>query len=52
MNVIKRDGKIVEFNSEKIKQAITKAAERVNEMSESDVNRITEIVVNKCERSN
>lgn len=52
MNVIKRDGKIVEFNSEKIKQAITKAAERVNEMSEADVNRITEIVVNKCERSN
>ena len=52
MNVIKRDGKIVEFNSEKIKQAITKAAERVNEMSESDVDRITEIVVNKCERFN
>lgn len=52
MNVIKRDGKIVEFNSDKIKQAITKAAERVNEMSEADVNRITEIVVNKCERSN
>ena len=52
MNVIKRDGKIVEFNSDKIKQAITKAAERVNEMSEADVDRITEIVVNKCERSN
>lgn len=52
MNVVKRDGKIVEFNSEKIKQAITKAAARVNEMAESDIDRITEIVVNKCERSN
>ena len=50
INVIKRDGKVVEFNSEKIKKAITKSAERVNEMSESDIDRITEIVVNKCER--
>ena len=50
MNVIKRDGKVVEFNSEKIKTAITKSATRVNEMSESDIDRITEIVVNKCER--
>ena len=50
MNVIKRDGKVVEFNSEKIKNAITKSAARVEEMSESDIDRITEIVVNKCER--
>ena len=50
INVIKRDGKVVEFNSEKIKRAITKSADRVNEMSESDIDRITEIVVNKCER--
>ena len=50
MNVIKRDGKVVEFNSEKIKTAISKSAARVNEMSEQDIDRITEIVVNKCER--
>ena len=50
INVIKRDGKVVEFNSDKIKTAISKSAARVNEMSESDINRITEIVVNKCER--
>lgn len=50
INVIKRDGKVVEFNSEKIKTAISKSAARVNEMTESDIDRITEIVVNKCER--
>ena len=50
MNVIKRDGKVVEFNSEKIKNAISKSAARVEEMTESDIDRITEIVVNKCER--
>ena len=48
--VIKRDGKIVEFNSEKIRKAITNAATRIGEMSEQDIDRITEIVVNKCER--
>ena len=52
INVIKRDGKVVEFNSDKIKTAISKSAARVNEMSESDIDRITEIVVNKCERLN
>ena len=51
INVIKRDGKAVEFNSDKIKIAISKSAARVNEMSESDIDRITEIVVNKCERA-
>lgn len=51
INVIKRDGKVVEFNSDKIKTAISKSAARVNEMSESDIDRITEIVVNKCERT-
>ena len=40
MNVVKRDGKVVEFNSEKIKQALTKSAARVNEMSDSDIDRI------------
>lgn len=50
INVIKRDGKVVEFNSEKIKTAISKSAARVSEMSDADIDRITEIVVNKCER--
>jgi ribonucleoside-triphosphate reductase len=48
--VIKRDGKIVDFNSEKIKLAISKSAEKIGEMSEQDIDRITEIIVNKCER--
>ena len=51
ISVIKRDGKVVEFNSNKIKTAISKSAARVNEMSDSDIDRITEIVVNKCERT-
>ena len=50
MIVIKRDGKQVAFSSEKIKTAITKAAKRIDEMTEADIDRITEIVVNKCER--
>lgn len=50
MKVIKRDDKVVAFNSEKIKKAIDSAAKRIGEMTDSDVDRITEIVVNKCER--
>ena len=50
MNVIKRDGKIVSFSSEKIRKALANAANRIGEMSEQDIDRITEIVVNKCER--
>lgn len=52
MKVQKRDGKIVDFNGEKIRQALENAAKRIGEMSESDLDRITEIVVNKCERLN
>lgn len=52
MKVVKRDGKIVDFSSDKIKIAISKSAAKVNEMSDSDINRIVEIVVNKCERLN
>ena len=51
MKVVKRDGKIVDFDSSKIKEALVKAAARTGEMSISDIRRITEIVVNKCERS-
>ena len=52
IKVQKRDGKIVDFNGEKIRQALGNAAKRVGEMTESDLDRITEIVVNKCERLN
>ena len=50
MKVVKRDGKIVDFDSSKIKVAISKAADRVGEMNEADIDRIAEIVINKCER--
>lgn len=50
IQVIKRDGKIVAFNSDKIKKAIEGANKKINEMTTADIDRITEIVVNKCER--
>ncbi len=50
IQVIKRDGKIVAFNSDKIKKAIEGANKKINEMTIADIDRITEIVVNKCER--
>lgn len=48
--VIKRDGKEVAFNGDKIKKAIVNAADQAGEMTESDIDRITEIIINKCER--
>lgn len=50
ISVIKRDGKIVAFNSDKIRKAIANAATRIGEMTEQDIDRITEIIVNKCDR--
>ena len=50
MKVVKRDGKVVDFDSGKIKVAISKAADRVGEMNDADIERIAEIVINKCER--
>ena len=50
ISVIKRDGKIVNFSSEKIEQAIGKAAAASGEMTEQDIERVTGIVVNKCSR--
>lgn len=50
ISVIKRDGKIVNFSSEKIEQAIGKAAATSGEMTEQDIDRVTGIVVNKCNR--
>lgn len=50
MKVTKRDGTIKEFDSNKIREAIRKADKSVGAMSEEDLDRITAIVVNKCER--
>lgn len=50
MNVIKRDGTEVAFDKSKIKSAITQTNKRTNEMTEADVDRIVDIVANKCER--
>lgn len=48
MNVIKRDGKKVNFDAYKIKQAIIGANSRSQEMTDADIDRIAEIVLNKC----
>ena len=51
MVVIKRDGKKVAFDVSKIRKAITGANSRSQEMTDSDIERIVGIVVNKCEHS-
>jgi ribonucleoside-triphosphate reductase len=51
MSVIKRDGKKVAFDAYKIRKAITGANSRSQEMTDADIERIVEIVVNKCERT-
>ena len=50
MIVIKRDGKKVDFDVYKIKQALIGANSRSQEMSDSDIDRITEIILNKCNK--
>ena len=50
MIVIKRDGKKVDFDVYKIKQALIGANSRSQEMSDSDIERITEIILNKCDK--
>jgi ribonucleoside-triphosphate reductase len=51
MKVVKRDGKIKDFDSWKIIAAIKAASEEaVEEMTAQDIDRIAEIVINKCER--
>ena len=53
MKVIKRNGQEVEFNSEKIKIAVTKANNNIDELSkrlsEDQINKITSSVTEKCE---
>ena len=48
--VIKRDGTIAEFDSQKIIKAIKAANKDVSEMVDQDIDRIAGIVINKCER--
>ena len=50
MDVIKRDGKKVSFDAYKIKKAIMGANSVSKEMEEADLDRILEIIINKCER--
>ena len=50
MIVIKRDGKKVDFDVCKIKQALIGANSRSQEMSDRDIDRITEIILNKCNK--
>lgn len=50
MQVIKRDGSLVNFDMAKIKAAISKTNSRTQEMSEDDLNRIMQIIENKCAR--
>ena len=50
MKVIKRDGAVVDFDEKKIRKAIKAAAKDTEEMTDQDIDRIAEIVCNKCER--
>lgn len=50
MSVVKRDGTIRDFDKTKIYDAIKKANAQTEEMTDADIERITEVVVNKCER--
>lgn len=52
MKVVKRDGKVKDFDSFKIVQAINAANRDTSELTAQDVDRIAEIVINKCERLN
>ncbi len=51
MVVIKRDGKKVDFDIYKIKKALAGANSRTQEMTDADIDRITEIVLNKCNKA-
>lgn len=51
MNVIKRDGRQVDFDISKIRNAIAKTNQRTSEMSEEDLGKIVTIVENKCIKS-
>ena len=50
MKVLKRDGTSVDFDRFKIRKAIFKANKDTGENLDSDIDRIIEIIINKCER--
>lgn len=50
MNVIKRDGKKVIFDEKKIRQAVQGANLRTNEMTTEDIEKVTNVVINKIVR--
>lgn len=50
MEVIKRDGTKVVFDSSKIRSAISKANTRSREMSDEDIDKIVEVVAAKCDK--
>ena len=50
MNVIKRDGKKVIFDEKKIRQAVQGANIRTNEMTTEDIEKVTNVVINKIVR--
>ena len=50
MNVTKRDGKIVVFDEQKIRNAIQGANSRTNEMTSEDIEKVTNVVINKIIR--
>lgn len=52
LHVVKRDGRKVEFNSDKIKRAVKKAAEELNaDLKEDDINRVTDGVIDYIYKS-
>lgn len=50
MNVTKRDGKVVVFDERKIRNAIQGANSRTNEMTAEDIEKVTNVVINKIIR--
>ena len=50
MNVTKRDGKTVVFDERKIRNAIQGANSRTNEMTSEDIEKVTNVVINKIVR--
>ena len=51
MVVIKRDGKKVSFDAYKIKKALMGANSRSEEMTDSDIDKITDIILKKCQKA-
>lgn len=49
--VIKRKGDIVEFDREKIKKAITKANNETKEMTEENIESVTQNIINRIDQS-